>query len=49
MDLNWGNFLYDEVKGIINFIDFGVVWEYFRCFVDNYLKMVGIENFLLFF
>ncbi|KAK1277109.1 hypothetical protein QJS04_geneDACA015763 [Acorus gramineus] len=39
-DPNWGNFLYDAPKQIINLIDFGAARDYPKSFVDDYLRMV---------
>eukprot|EP00878_Enallax_costatus_P015605 GHUV01016345.1.p1 GENE.GHUV01016345.1~~GHUV01016345.1.p1 ORF type:complete len:333 (+),score=72.48 GHUV01016345.1:401-1399(+) len=39
-DPNWGNFLYDKEKGVLNLIDFGAAKAYPKGFVDNYLRMV---------
>lgn len=39
-DPNWGNFLYDEDKDVLNLIDFGAAREYPDDFVGNYLEMV---------
>eukprot|EP00889_Picochlorum_renovo_P002246 jgi/Picre1/29276/NNA_004668.t1 len=39
-DPNWGNFLYDAEKDVLNLIDFGAAKEYSPDFVENYLEMV---------
>ena len=39
-DPNWGNFLYDEQRDVLNLIDFGAAREYPVAFVDDYLRMV---------
>jgi len=39
-DPNFGNFLYDDNKRIINMIDFGAAREYSKKFVDGYMKLV---------
>lgn len=39
-DPNYGNFLYDDEKRVINLIDFGAAREYSKPFVDGYMQLV---------
>lgn len=46
-DPNWGNFLYNEDKKLINLIDFGAARDYPKRFVDDYLRMVTLASLYL--